>query len=140
MNKCVFLGLLALSTPVLAASNSLDFAQVVHVNAVQSDEGTWCFSTTVRHNDEGWEHYADGWKVSDQHGNQLGLRVLAHPHDNEQPFTRRLCNVRIPNDLTKLVVSAKCNQHGYGEQAIEIDLTRAKGEGFSVKSARVGSK
>ncbi|MGF1765559.1 hypothetical protein [Aliivibrio kagoshimensis] len=135
MKKRLILGLLALSTAMEVASSSLDYAQVEQVNAVQSDEGTWCFSTTVRHNDEGWEHYADGWQVADLKGNQLGLRDLAHPHDNEQPFTRRLCNVIIPKDLTKLVVSAKCNQHGYGHQSIEVDLTKTKGDGFTVKSS-----
>jgi hypothetical protein len=40
---------------------------------------------TVRHADEGWEHYADCWEVLTLDGEVLATRELAHPHDNEQP-------------------------------------------------------
>ena len=69
-------------------SSSLEFAQVTNVEAMQSASGNWCFNTSIRHNDQGWEHYADRWEVLDLEGNQLGYRTLGHPHDNEQPFTR----------------------------------------------------
>lgn len=124
---------LASDIDVETFSTSLDYAQVKTVKAVQNSNGSWCFDTTVRHNDEGWEHYADGWQVIDLAGNELGVRPLAHPHDNEQPFTRSKCNIRIPEALSKVVVRAKCNQHGFGGQPIVVDLTILKGPGFSVK-------
>ena len=105
-------------------SSSLDYAQVTEVTASKSANGTWCFNTTVRHNDEGWDHYADGWEVLDLAGNQLGYRLLAHPHDTEQPFTRSLCNVKIPETLSKVVVRAKCNVHGYGGKAVVVELNK----------------
>ena len=114
-------------------STSLDYAQVTKVRAAQSTDGSWCFDAQVRHNDEGWDHYADGWQITDLQGNELNERILAHPHDNEQPFTRGLCNINIPNNLSSVVVRAKCNQHGYGGQAILVDLTQSKGKGFTVK-------
>ena len=103
-------------------SSSLDYAQVTEVTTSKSANGKWCFNTTVRHNDEGWGHYADGWEVLDLEGNQLGYRLLAHPHETEQPFTRSLCNVEIPETLTKVVVRAKCNEHGYGGKAVIVEL------------------
>lgn len=130
MKKYYFILFLA---PFVSA-NPLDYAQVKQVNASQSADGSWCFDTTVRHNDEGWEHYADGWQVSDLKGNQLGNRVLAHPHDNEQPFTRRLCNIHIPDNVHKVTVSAKCNQHGVSNHNIIVDLNQSSGNGFSVKT------
>jgi hypothetical protein len=57
------------------------------VRAAQGSDGLWKFDTTVRHNDEGWDHYADAWQVVDSEGNILAERILAHPHDTEQPFT-----------------------------------------------------
>ena len=42
------------------------------------------------HPDTGWDDYADGWRVLDMDGNELGMRVLHHPHVDEQPFTRSL--------------------------------------------------
>ena len=102
--------------------SSLDFAQVEKVVASQSDNGTWCFATTVRHNDQGWQHYADNWQVLDEQGAQLGFRKLHHPHNNEQPFTRSLCDVHIPNGTKTVTIRAKCNKHGYGGKAVVVTL------------------
>ena len=103
-------------------SSSLEFAQVTHVQATQKSNGSWCFGTSVRHNDQGWEHYADGWEVIDFEGNQLGYRKLGHPHDNEQPFTRSQCDIKIPSGISKVVVRAKCNKHGFGGKLFIVDL------------------
>lgn len=116
-------------------STSLDYAQVKNVQAMQSKDGSWCFDTQVRHNDQSWEHYADAWQVTDLEGNVLGKRVLAHPHDNEQPFTRRLCNIKIKEALQKVIVSSKCNVHGFGGEKVILDLSKIKGKGFTVKRA-----
>lgn len=136
----ILLALGLLTSSVLASdinldtfSTSLDFAQIQDVKAIQSSDGSWCFYTAVRHNDEGWEHYADGWQVIDFKGNELGVRPLAHPHENEQPFTRSQCNIQIPKELTKVIVRAKCNKHGFGGQPVIVDLTVLKGTRFSVK-------
>ncbi len=113
-------------------STSLEFAQVTGVVATQKSGGSWCFDTSVRHNDQGWKHYADGWEVIDFEGNQLGYRRLGHPHDNEQPFTRSQCNIKIPTEITKVIVRAKCNKHGFEGKPIVLDLNTAKGEGYLV--------
>ena len=103
-------------------STSLDFAQVTNVLSTQKSDGSWCFSATVSHNDEGWEHFADAWEVIDLDGVQLGYRQLAHPHVNEQPFTRSQCNIKIPSYISQVFVRAKCNKHGYGGQAFTVNL------------------
>ncbi|HBY86249.1 MAG TPA: hypothetical protein DEO86_10265 [Colwellia sp.] len=103
-------------------STSLDFAQVTDVLVSQKPSGNWCFGTSVRHNDQGWQHYANGWEVVDLEGNQLGYRKLAHPHDNEQPFTRSQCNIEIPIGITRVIVRAKCNKHGFGGKPFIVDL------------------
>lgn len=104
-------------------STDLDFAQVTFVEAELSSDGSWCLRTTVRHNDEGWDHYADAWQVLDEAGNVLGRRLLAHPHDEEQPFTREQCDIEIPGKKTTIVVRAKCNVHGFGGQQVLVDLS-----------------
>ncbi|KGJ97415.1 hypothetical protein [Colwellia psychrerythraea] len=113
-------------------SPSLDFAQVVHVVATQRSSGNWCFDTSVRHNDQGWEHYADGWEVIDLAGNPLAYRTLGHPHDNEQPFTRSRCKIQIPLATSKVIVRAKCNKHGFGGETIIVDLNKEQDVDFSV--------
>lgn len=64
-------------------------ADVVDGSATQTGDA-WRFSATVRHADEGWDHYADAWRVVTEAGEVLGTRELFHPHVNEQPFTRSL--------------------------------------------------
>ena len=110
----------------------LNFAQVVFVQATQNSSGLWKFDTTVRHNDEGWAHYADAWQVVDPQGNVLAERILTHPHDTEQPFTRSQSNIDIPPEISRVIVRAKCNVHGFGGQEVVVDLTAAAGENFAV--------
>ncbi|WDD99945.1 hypothetical protein [Thalassomonas actiniarum] len=105
-------------------SSSLDFAQVTDVLVTKKSSDSWCFGTSVRHNDQGWEHYADGWEVIDLEGNQLGYRKLHHPHNNEQPFTRSQCNIKIPAEMSKVIVRAKCNKHGFGGKPMVVELSK----------------
>jgi hypothetical protein len=118
--------------PDYSGNPHLDFAQVTFVKATQTGDGTWRFDATVRHNDQGWDHYADLWQVEDLGGNVLAERVLLHPHDTEQPFTRSQSGVNIPPEITQVVVRAKCNVHGFGGQAVLVDLTLSEGENFEV--------
>ncbi len=141
MNKYILLLAPFLFSSVVQAGSdpkpfktSLDYAQVQQVDAVQSKDGSWCFNTQVKHNDQGWEHYADEWQVADLEGNVLGSRKLLHPHDNEQPFTRSLCNIELSDEIRKVVVSAKCNLHDFSGQHVVVDLSTAGGKEFTVKT------
>jgi hypothetical protein len=118
--------------PPTQSNPDLNFAQVVFVSAKQNSGGLWQFDTTVRHNDEGWDHYADAWQVVDLDGNLLAERVLLHPHETEQPFTRSQSSIEIPAEMTQVIVQAKCNVHGFGGQEILVDLTANNGENFEV--------
>lgn len=90
-------------------------AEVLAVEVQAEAAGTWRFSVTVRHADAGWDHYADRWQVLSSDGKLLGERVLLHPHDDEQPFTRSLGGVTIPAGLTGVRVRAHDSVHGWGE-------------------------
>jgi len=116
----------------LSGNPDLDYAQVQFVRATQDSDGLWTFNTTVRHNDEGWDHYANAWQVVDLDGNLLAERILTHPHDNEQPFTRNQSNINIPPDTIQVIVRAKCNGHGFGGQEVLVDLTAAEGKNFEL--------
>ena len=77
---------------------------------------------TVRHPDTGWEHYADKWDVMAPDGTVLGTRVLLHPHENEQPFTRSLSGVQIPEGLSEVVVRSHDLVHEYGGKELAVQL------------------
>lgn len=105
--RAVFI--LALSgLPVLG-----DSPKVTDVRVTPQGDG-WRFDVTVRHEDSGWDHYADGWYVLTPEGAELGHRKLLHPHQNEQPFTRSLSGVQIPESLKKVHVQANDSVHGRG--------------------------
>ncbi len=113
--RCVAL-LALLASPVFADSPVIE-----NVTAQRSGD-TWRFDVTVSHPDTGWDHYADGWRVLDMQGNELGLRVLHHPHEQEQPFTRSLGGVSIPSDMKQVQIQARCNVDGWAEATYVVDL------------------
>jgi len=96
--------------PLVAAA---DIPVIVSVNA-QEVNGAWQFDVALRHADTGWEHYADGWGIYTTEGVELGYRVLAHPHVNEQPFTRSLRGVVIAPDIADIVIRPHDLVHGDG--------------------------
>jgi len=77
-------------------------------------ERTCRFRVTVRHADQGFEHYADRYEVVALDGRVLATRVLQHPHVAEQPFTRDLDGVRVPPGIARVRVRAHDSVHGYG--------------------------
>ncbi len=117
LEHLVFIVIFSLGSMVSLADtlHPLDYAQVEKVVTRQSTQTQWCFDVQVRHRDEGWSHYADAWQVLDGEGRLLAERVLYHPHVEEQPFTRSLCNIEIPEQVDQVHVRAKCNLHGFGE-------------------------
>lgn len=82
---------------------------------------TWRFDVTLEHADTGWDHYADGWGVYLADGTELGYRVLAHPHVNEQPFTRSLGGITLPKGAKFVIIKPKDSVHGVGED-FEVKL------------------
>jgi hypothetical protein len=112
----------------------LDFAQVQSVRIEKTSPGTYTFHVTVRHNDQGWDHYADRWQVVDADtGDIITERILAHPHDNEQPFTRSKSGIIIPEGTIRVIVRAKCSQHEYKGMQISIDLDTQNGNSNEIE-------
>ena len=95
---------------------------IENVTTTQASDGTWRFDVTIRHPDTGWDHYADGWRVMTMSGEELGMRVLYHPHVNEQPFTRSLSGVVIPQGTTQVRVQARDLPEGWNTDSIIGDL------------------
>lgn len=108
-----------LTAPALAGE-----ADVVAVDATQQSDGAWRFSVTLEHDDVGWDHYANRWDVVGPDGTVYGERVLAHPHVNEQPFTRSLSGVTIPESVDQVVVRGNDSVHELGGIELTVDLKR----------------
>lgn len=114
--------LVALSVAILPLAATAKDAHVVGVKAVRSSDGTWRFDVTIRSNDTGWKKYADRWEVVGPAGKVLGKRVLLHPHETEQPFTRSLSGVRIPAGIKQVTVRAHDKVNGYGGKTVTVTL------------------
>lgn len=95
--------------------------EIVKVEVSHPSMG-WRFDVTLRHDDTGWDHYADGWEVTDAAGNRLGFRKLHHPHVHEQPFTRSLTGVMLPDGIREVHVRARCSEHGWGDTTHKVEL------------------
>ncbi len=109
---------IALSLPFAASAGD-----AIVENATASKSGnTWRFNVTISHSDTGWDHYADGWGVYLEDGTELGYRVLAHPHVNEQPFTRSLTGVVIPDGTTEVYVVPRDSVHGVSDERVKVSL------------------
>lgn len=97
--------------------------EVEIVNVQATCENRLCrFDVTLKHEDSGWDHYADYWRVVTEDGQELGKRVLLHPHENEQPFTRSLGGVAIPDGINTLWIEAHDSEHGTAAERFPIEL------------------
>lgn len=116
------IAILALVLVLAAGAARAGEADVIAVEASRERPGTWRFDVTVAHADEGWGHYADRIEVVAPDGTVLGTRNLAHPHVDEQPFTRSATGVVIPEDVRSVTVRANDSVHGYGGAEILVEL------------------
>ena len=114
-------------------------ANVLFVKAQLAGDTTWTFLVTVEHPDTGWEDYADGWDVVLPDGMVVKpdpespfTRLLLHPHETEQPFTRSQSGVKIPPGIEQVIVRAHDLVDGFGGKEVVVDLTAESGPDFEV--------
>jgi hypothetical protein len=94
-------------------------ADVTRVDITALGDNSYRIDTTVLHEDSGWDHYANRWDVLSPDGTVLGSRVLAHPHEQEQPFTRSL-TLTIPSDVKEITIQAHDLVHELGGATMTI--------------------
>ncbi len=108
--------------PVDTGSAADGCADVIDARAERREDGGYAFAVTVSSPDTGWEKYADEWQVRATDGTVLGTRTLAHPHVDEQPFTRSLDGVDIPEGVDRVVIVARDSVEGYCGQSFTLEL------------------
>jgi len=105
------------------ANGSTDIAScadVIGVEWSESTDGTVSVAATVRSDDIGWDGYADRWEIV-AGGEELAVRVLTHPHVDEQPFTRSQSGIVIPPGTVEIEVRAHHSVGGFCGASLRLD-------------------
>ena len=114
--------LLALSLFLFNSLLSAGEADVIKVDVKKDDKNSYNFSVTLSHEDAGCKHFANKWDIVTAEGIVLGTRTLYHPHVKEQPFTRYLSGIEIPDQIRTVFIRAHDSVHQYGGKTISVDL------------------
>jgi len=121
MNQLTLKRFICATALTLASSLWAGEADVVDGAIKALGDGRFRVDATVLHADTGWDHYADRWDVLAPDGSVLGSRVLAHPHENEQPFTRSL-TLTIPASVTEITLQANDSVHELGGKTFTLSV------------------
>jgi len=111
---------LALAALIPAAA-AAEAPVITQAKAMRDDLG-WKFSVTIRHGDTGWDHFADAWEVLSEDGTVLATRSLRHPHVEEQPFTRSLHEVLLPDGTRRVYIRARCSKGAHSAPLKPVDI------------------
>lgn len=102
------------------ATLDLRVANVVGVSFEALGDGRYNFDVGLIHDDDGEDGYANWWQVEALDGTQLGRRKLSHAHGTQE--FKRSAEVDVPNEHSCVVVRGHDQTHGYGGQAMLVNL------------------
>jgi uncharacterized protein (DUF2126 family) len=119
ISSLVIVFALILSTTVRAEEQK--HPNVLEVKLVERTSG-WTVSATLSSPYDTPQRYADAFRVLSESGEELGVRVLLHDHAYEQPFTRSLSGVNIPEGTTAILVQGRDQTYGWGGQVVRFNL------------------
>ena len=100
----------------------LVFPDVVEATIATEDGGTYRFDVTISSPYDSAEQYADAWRVMGPDGGVYAVRILTHPHADEQPFTRSLGGVIIPEGVRTVTVEARDLLNEWGGSTVEVAI------------------
>jgi hypothetical protein len=87
----------------------------------------WRLSATLSSPYDTPKRYADAFRAVAEDGTVLGVRELAHDHADEQPFTRSLTGLQIPDEVTRITVEGRDRTHGWGGGTVEVEVPGRSG-------------
>lgn len=89
---------------------------------LEPTEDAWRLSATISSPYDTPDRYADAFRATTPDGEELGVRELLHDHAGEQPFTRSLDGLEIPDDVDRIVVEGRDLEHGWGGETVTITV------------------
>jgi hypothetical protein len=113
----------ALTAPAVAQSpDEQKFPDVVSVRVSARGADRFDFDATISSPYDTPQRYADAFRAMSKDGTVFGERILFHDHAGEQPFTRDLYSVTIPNTTREVVIQARDKRYGYGGRTVTVAL------------------
>ena len=98
-------------------------ANVIAAMARQGADGTWSFEVTMRCDDRGAAYFCDRFEVLTPTARVVGVCRLLHDHTDEQPFTREVQGVSMPDDSPRRVqIRGHHNVRGFDGATLTLDL------------------
>jgi hypothetical protein len=98
------------------------FPDVVEVRVRAQGPHIYDFDVTISSRYDSPVRYADAFRVMSVKGIFYGERILVHDHASEQPFTRDLYNINIPQGIDTVIVQARDKKYGYGGRSMLVTL------------------
>jgi N-acetylmuramoyl-L-alanine amidase len=83
---------------------------------------SYSFDVTISSKYDSPDRYADAFRIIGDDGQVYGARELTHHHANEQPFTRSLSGIAIPESVGSVIIQARDLVYGWGGATFELDL------------------
>ncbi len=113
------------SAPVEAPASREEqrFPDIVDATMTSTDSG-WRFDVTVSSPYDSPERYADAWRIVGPDGTVYGVRELTHDHASEQPFTRSLDGISIPEGVASVTIEGRDRRFGWGGTTLVIAVPR----------------
>lgn len=97
------------------------YPDVVGADVSRGSE-TYHFEVTISSAYDSPGRYADAFRIVGDDGRVYGVRELLHDHSGEQPFTRSLGPVGIPESVEVVTIEARDLVYGWGGDTVEIAL------------------
>jgi N-acetylmuramoyl-L-alanine amidase len=85
-------------------------------------DGVYSFEVTMSSPYDTPERYADAFRVIGDDGVTYGVRELLHDHASEQPFTRSLDGITIPDTVRAVTIEGRDLEYGWGGQTFRVEL------------------
>ncbi|TCS43676.1 hypothetical protein [Reinekea marinisedimentorum] len=111
--------LLLTASPVFAAEQQ--YPDVIEVVIIPTGT-SYTFNVTLSSPYDSASRYADAFRVMSANGEVYGVRELLHDHAYEQPFTRALRQVEIPQGVAEVIVEGRDQKYGWGGKTVTISL------------------
>lgn len=105
------------------ATPDQQFPDVLEAEVTASGDA-WSVAATISSPYDSPERYADAFRVVAPDGTVLGVRELLHDHAGEQPFTRSLDDVTIPDDVDEVSVEGRDLANGWGGDTVTVPVPR----------------